>query len=58
MLLALLLGLAMNFLAAAPGGQPGIEFASKHLLRRGVALLGCPRHIQWALGSDWRLAPR
>ena len=54
MLFALLLGLAMNFLSdpgpqtAADGAppreaacQPGIEFASKHVLRWGVALLGC-----------------
>ena len=40
MLFALLLGIAFNFLATDPRFQPGIDFASRHLLRVGVALLG------------------
>lgn len=40
MLYALLLGMTLNFLTEAPRSQPGIEFASKTLLRVGVALLG------------------
>lgn len=40
MLYALLLGMTLNFLTDAPRSQPGIEFASKTLLRIGVALLG------------------
>lgn len=40
MLYALLLGMTLNFLTEAPRSQPGIEFASKTLLRIGVALLG------------------
>ena len=40
MLYALLLGMALNFLTEAPRSQPGIEFASKAVLRIGVALLG------------------
>ncbi len=40
MLYALLLGMTVNFLTEAPRSQPGIEFASKTLLRIGVALLG------------------
>ncbi|RJL19415.1 YeiH family protein, partial [Paracoccus siganidrum] len=41
MLLALLLGLALNFLAE-PGSRtaPGIEFTARSVLRLGVALLG------------------
>jgi uncharacterized integral membrane protein (TIGR00698 family) len=40
MLYALLLGMTLNFLTEAPRSQAGIEFASKTLLRIGVALLG------------------
>jgi len=40
MLFALLLGLAMNFLAADGPCAPGIEFAARTLLRAAVALLG------------------
>ncbi len=40
MLLALLLGIALNFLSADPQCAPGIEFTAKRLLRVGVALLG------------------
>lgn len=40
MLLALLFGIALNFLAADPRCGPGIEFGARHVLRAGVALLG------------------
>ena len=40
MLFALLIGMAFNFLAEDPRSEPGIQFASKTLLRIGVALLG------------------
>ncbi len=40
MLFALLLGIAVNFLSEDPRCQPGIEFASRTILRLGVALLG------------------
>jgi uncharacterized integral membrane protein (TIGR00698 family) len=40
MLFTLLLGMALNFLTEAERGNPGIDFASKGLLRLGVALLG------------------
>lgn len=40
MLLALLIGMAFNFLADEPRCAPGVEFSSKTLLRAGVALLG------------------
>ena len=40
MLFALLLGLAMNFLASEGPCAPGIEFAARSVLRVGVALLG------------------
>lgn len=40
MLFALLIGMAFNFLAREGTCLPGIEFASKTLLRIGVALLG------------------
>ena len=40
MLFALLFGIAFNFLSTDERCAPGIEFASKTLLRAGVALLG------------------
>jgi uncharacterized integral membrane protein (TIGR00698 family) len=40
MLYALLLGIAVNFLAQDPRCAPGIDFASRSVLRIGVALLG------------------
>ncbi len=40
MLFALLLGIAFNFLSAEGPCKPGIEFASRTVLRFGVALLG------------------
>lgn len=40
MLFALLIGMAFNFLAQEAPTKPGINFASKTLLRIGIALLG------------------
>jgi len=40
MLFALLLGMAMNFLSDVDRCKPGVNFASKTVLRLGVALLG------------------
>lgn len=40
MLFALLLGMALHFLAADEKCAPGIEFTAKKLLRWGIALLG------------------
>ena len=54
MLFALLLGLAMNFLGAHAASQPGIELASKHVLRWGVALLGCRITAEQVLALGWR----
>lgn len=40
MLFALLLGMAMNFLAVDGPCKPGIEFTARQVLRIGIALLG------------------
>lgn len=40
MLMALLLGMAMNFLSAEGACVPGIDFTARTVLRTGVALLG------------------
>jgi len=40
MLFALLLGMAVNFLSQEGRCMPGIDFAARHVLRWGVALLG------------------
>lgn len=40
MLMALLLGMALNFFAVEGPCKPGIEFSTRSVLRFGVALLG------------------
>ena len=50
MLMALLFGLALSFLGAEPKTEPGISFASRGVLRIGVALLGA--RITASLLSD------
>jgi uncharacterized integral membrane protein (TIGR00698 family) len=40
MLFALLLGIAVNYLSQDPRCRPGLDFASRSILRLGVALLG------------------
>lgn len=40
MLFALLLGMAVNFTGDDPRCRPGLDFAARHVLRIGVALLG------------------
>lgn len=58
MLFALLFGIAFNFLAADDRCAPGIDFASKTLLRTGVALLGFRLSLTeiTSLGADTVLA--
>jgi uncharacterized integral membrane protein (TIGR00698 family) len=53
MLFALLLGMAMNFLAESPQCAPGIELASRQLLRIGVALLGCRITAEQIVSLGW-----
>lgn len=55
MLYALLLGMAFNFLTEAERTRHGIEFASKGLLRLGVALLGL--RIGWDQVTSLGLGP-
>lgn len=50
MLMALLFGIALNFLGAEPKTEAGISFASRGVLRIGVALLGA--RITASLLSD------
>ena len=50
MLLALLLGMAMNFLAREGSCVRGIEFTARAVLRLGVALLGL-RITLWQIGD-------
>ncbi|RTL33830.1 MAG: putative sulfate exporter family transporter [Rhodocyclaceae bacterium] len=40
LLFALFFGMAFNFAAEGPKVKPGIDFASRSVLRFGVALLG------------------
>src|SRR4029434_2485295 len=54
MLFALLLGMAMNFLSDVERCRPGVQFASKTVLRLGVAMLGVRITLQQiaAVGSQ------
>lgn len=55
MLLALLFGIALNFLSAEPRCAPGILFASKSVLRAGVALLGVRISAEMLAGLGWNV---
>ncbi|MEM8811087.1 MAG: putative sulfate exporter family transporter [Pseudomonadota bacterium] len=53
MLMALLFGIALNFLSEQEKSKPGIAFASKTVLRIGVALLGLRISADMALSLGW-----
>lgn len=50
MLMAILIGLALNFLGAEARTAPGITLAARHVLRLGVALLGIRISADMLLG--------
>jgi uncharacterized integral membrane protein (TIGR00698 family) len=52
-LYALFFGIAFNFLAANPATQPGVEVASRTILRLGVALLGARITLDEIAGLGW-----
>lgn len=52
-LLGLLLGLALNFVAGEEATHPGLDFASRSCLRWGVVALG----LQVTLAQVWALGP-
>jgi uncharacterized integral membrane protein (TIGR00698 family) len=54
MLFALLLGMALNFLAENEACRPGIEFAARSLLRIGVALLGVRITFEQIVALGWQ----
>jgi uncharacterized integral membrane protein (TIGR00698 family) len=53
MLFALLLGMALNFLAEEGRCLPGIQFASSMVLRTGVALLGVRITMEQVAALGW-----
>ena len=53
MLMALLLGMALNFLSAEQTCQPGIDLASRQVLRWGAALLGLRVSLDQVLALGW-----
>ena len=53
MLFALLLGMALNFLAEEGRCLPGIQFASSLVLRTGVALLGVRITVEQVAALGW-----
>jgi uncharacterized integral membrane protein (TIGR00698 family) len=54
MLFALLLGMAMNFLSDVERCHPGVQFASKTVLRLGVAMLGFRITLQQIAALGWK----
>ena len=54
MLFALLLGMAMNFLSDVDRCKAGISFASRTVLRLGVALLGFRITLQQVAALGWK----
>ncbi|WP_294121685.1 putative sulfate exporter family transporter [Sphingomonas sp.] len=54
MLFALLLGMAMNFLSDVDRCRPGVQFASKTVLRLGVAMLGFRITLQQIAALGWK----
>jgi len=54
MLFALLLGMAMGFLAQQGRSQPGIEFTARQVLRWGVALLGLRISAAQVVALGWQ----
>jgi uncharacterized integral membrane protein (TIGR00698 family) len=54
MLFALLLGMAMNFLSEVDRCRPGVQFASKTVLRLGVAMLGFRITLQQIVALGWK----
>jgi uncharacterized integral membrane protein (TIGR00698 family) len=54
LLYALLLGMALNSVAAEGTAKPGIDFASRRVLRLGVALLGARITIDQIGALGWR----
>lgn len=53
MLMALLLGMALNVLSSQPHCQPGIDLAARQVLRWGVALLGLRVTVEQVLALGW-----
>ncbi|MGQ7958578.1 YeiH family protein [Pseudomonas sp. SP16.1] len=54
MLFALLLGLALNFLAGEGTCKAGIEFTARTVLRLGVCLLGMRITLEQIVGLGWK----
>ncbi|BCX68326.1 MULTISPECIES: YeiH family protein [Pseudomonas] len=54
MLFALLLGMALNFLAGEGPCKAGIEFTARSVLRIGVALLGMRITLEQIAGLGWK----
>ena len=53
LLYALLLGMALNSVAAQGTAKPGIDFAARQILRFGVALLGARITVDQIGGLGW-----
>jgi uncharacterized integral membrane protein (TIGR00698 family) len=56
LLLALLLGMAFNFLSESPVVAPGLDFCCKFILRIGVALLGARVTFEQIAALGWQAA--
>jgi len=54
LLYALLIGMALNAVAAEGKAKPGVDFAARRILRFGVALLGARITVEQIGGLGWR----
>ncbi|MEM9317459.1 MAG: putative sulfate exporter family transporter [Pseudomonadota bacterium] len=55
MLLALLFGISLNFLADAPASGPGLSVGARTVLRAGVALLGLRISYEMVAALGWQV---
>lgn len=53
MLMALLLGMALNFLSQSESCKPGIEYTARQILRFGVSLLGLRVVLDQVMALGW-----
>ncbi len=56
MLYALFFGVAFNYLSASPRFKPGVDFATRTVLRWGVALLGVRVTAEQVMALGWQTA--
>jgi len=56
LMIALICGLLLNFMSADVAAKPGVQFAAKHMLAAGVALLGARLTLGDVIALGWTAA--